>query len=60
LQGFTWLNCLFEMADSTPNFKLEDLRTVLTPYQQSSWHKTKQSILNELKIHRHRARAVIE
>ena len=57
LQDFTWLNCLFEMAETTPHFKLEDLRTVLTPYQQSAWHKTKQSILNELDIHRHRASA---
>ncbi|MFT7228799.1 MAG: hypothetical protein ACI8PW_001389 [Methylophilaceae bacterium] len=57
LQDFIWLNCLFEMAESTPHFKLEDLHTVLTPYQQSAWHKTKQSILNELQIHRHRASA---
>jgi hypothetical protein len=57
LQDFTWLSCLFEMAKTAPHFKLEDLRTILTPYQQSIWHATKQSILNELQISRHRASA---
>jgi hypothetical protein len=57
LHDFTWLNCLFHAADVSPHFKLEDLRTILTPYQQSVWHKTKQSILNELQISRHRASA---
>lgn len=57
LQDFTWLSCLFEMAKTAPHFKLEDLRAILTPYQQSIWHATKQSILNELQISRHRASA---
>ncbi len=57
LQDFTWMNRLFDMASITPHFKLEDLRTILTPYQQSVWHSTKQSILNELQINRHRASA---
>lgn len=57
MHDFTWLNCLFYAADVSPHFKLEDLRTMLTPFQQSVWHKTKQSILNELQITRHRASA---
>lgn len=57
LQDFTWMNRLFDVADMTPHFKLEDLRNILTPYQQSIWHDTKQSILNELQINRHRASA---
>jgi hypothetical protein len=57
LQDFTWLSRLFEMANATPHFKLEDLRTILSPYQQSAWHATKQSIVNELQITRHRASA---
>ena len=57
LHDFTWLNCLFEEAKVVPHFKLEDLRNVLTPYQQSVWHETKQSILDEFQISRHRASA---
>lgn len=57
LQDFTWVNRLFEVANMTPHFKLEDLRSILTSYQQSVWHTTKQSILNELEISRHRASA---
>ncbi|MEE9330792.1 MAG: hypothetical protein V3U89_01050 [Methylophilaceae bacterium] len=55
LQDFTWINCLFDLADIVPLFKLEDLRTILTPYQESVWHATKQSILDELQASRHRA-----
>lgn len=57
LQDFTWMSSLFEEAEITQHFKLQDLRTILTPYQQSIWHNTKQSILNELQISRHRASA---
>ncbi len=57
LQDYSWMNRLFEVANTTPHFKLEDLRTILTPYQQSTWHATKQSILDELQITRHRASA---
>jgi hypothetical protein len=57
LQDYTWINNLFEVANIAPHFKLQDLRTILTPYQQSVWHNTKQKILNELQISRHRASA---
>jgi hypothetical protein len=57
LHDFTWLNCLFHAADVSPHFKFEDLRAVLSPFQQSVWHNTKQSLLNELQISRHRASA---
>ncbi len=57
LHDFTWLNCLFHAANVSPHFKCEDLRAILTPFQQSIWHNTKQSILNELQIRRHRASA---
>lgn len=57
LQDFTWMSSLFEEANITPHFKLQDLRSVLTPYQESAWHHTKQVILNELQISRHRASA---
>jgi hypothetical protein len=57
LQDFTWLSQLFEVASIPPHFKLEDLRAKLTPYQESIWHETKQSILNEFQVRRHRASA---
>lgn len=55
LQDFTWMSCLFDLADIAPHFKLEDLRTTLTPYQESVWHETKQSVLDRLQSVRHRA-----
>lgn len=57
LQDFTWVSLLFELADMTPCFKLKDLSTILTTYQKSVWHATKQSILSELQLRRHRASA---
>ncbi len=57
LQDFTWMNQLFNLAGISPLFKLEDLRSILSPYQQSVWHETKQSILNDLQLSRHRASA---
>jgi len=54
---YSWLNQLFHEANISPHFKLQDLRTILTPYQQSVWHETKQTILDELQISRHRASA---
>lgn len=57
LQDYTWLSQLFEAANISPHFKLEDLRTVLTPFQKSIWHTTKQSIINEFQVRRHRASA---
>lgn len=55
LQDFTWMSKLFDFAGVTPLFKLEDLRNALTSYQQSIWHETKQSILEDLQLTRHRA-----
>lgn len=57
LHDYTWLNQLFHEANITPHFKLQDLLTILSPYQQSVWHQVKQSILGELQISRHRASA---
>lgn len=54
-QDFVWISCLFDLADMTPSFKLEDLRTVLTPFQESIWHRTKQTIVDGLEAMRHRA-----
>ncbi len=57
LHDFTWLHSLFNEAEMTPHFKLKDLQTILTPFQQATWHEAKQSVLNELQLSRHRASA---
>jgi len=54
-QDFIWMSRLFDLANITPKFKLEDLRTVLTPFQESIWHTTKQAIVDGLQLERHRA-----
>lgn len=57
LHDYTWLNCLFHAADTSPHFKLQDLQTILTPSQKAAWRDTKQMILSELQGNRHRASA---
>ena len=57
LHDFTWLNCLFHAANVSPHFKFQDLRVVLTPFQQSLWHNAKEDVLNQLQISRHLASA---
>jgi len=57
LHDFTWMSQLFNLAEITPLFKLEDLRNILSPFQESIWHQTKQSILDDLQMRRHRASA---
>jgi len=54
-QDFTWMNRLYEMAGMQPNFKIEDIRTILTPYQLSIWHETKEAITEKQALKRHRA-----
>jgi hypothetical protein len=52
---YVWLSRLFESADRTPFFKLQDLRYVLTTDQLTHWHATKEKVLGELHLSRHRA-----
>jgi hypothetical protein len=46
---------LFDAADQSPNFRLEDLRYVLTPEQEAIWHATKSAVQADLHATRHRA-----
>lgn len=55
MHDFTWISLLFESAKIRQRFKLEDLRNVLTPKQEATWHNTKSKIQEELNIQRHRA-----
>ncbi len=52
---FNWLSRLFDAADSSPQFQLEDLRKVLPQDKEPLWHSTKQAVTEELQLSRHRA-----
>lgn len=52
---FVWMARLFEAAERTPLFKLEDLRLILSPEQQAQWHEVKDEITRESDLSRHRA-----
>jgi len=52
---YTWLNALFEAAEMTPRFKLENLRSLLTDAEADQWHTVKAQISSERGNQRHRA-----
>ena len=54
-QDFVWISRLFDAADRTPNFRIEDLRYVLTPEQEAQWHATKTHVIDDMNATRHRA-----
>lgn len=54
-QDYAWLARLFDEAETTPAFKLEDLRTLLNEEQAARWHQVVQQVRGELSIGRHRA-----
>lgn len=52
---FNWLSRLFDAAEMSPSFRLEDIRTLLNDDQMAVWHATKSDIIAELRLERHRA-----
>lgn len=52
---YVWLANLFEAAGFSCHFKLDDLRSILTPDQQAQWHDTKGIVENTIELRRHRA-----
>lgn len=54
---YTWLSALFEAAEMTPRFKLENLRSLLTEQEAEQWHAVKAQIASERGTQRHRASA---
>jgi len=52
---YSWLGALFDAADLTPHFKLENLRKLLTEAQAEQWHTVKAAITQERGAQRHRA-----
>ncbi|WP_183326017.1 hypothetical protein [Halomonas cerina] len=51
----TWLSLLFHHAGMLPAFRLEALRILLSESQQALWSDTKEAVIREMGIHRHRA-----
>ncbi len=54
-QDYVWLHSLFEAAEMTPLFKLEDLRLQLSESQKAVWHDTKQVVIASLAARTHNA-----
>lgn len=54
---YTWLGVLYEAAEITPSFRLENLRILLSDAEAEQWHSVKDRVTAELGIQRHRASA---
>lgn len=52
---YTWLNRLYEAANRSPSFKLDNLRALLTDAEAACWHDVKRSVVLSLGLARHRA-----
>lgn len=54
---YTWLNRLYEVAERSPSFKLDNLRTLLSDDEADRWHEVKRSVASGQTAPRHRASA---
>lgn len=52
---YTWLNKLYDAADSVPSFRLDNLRALLTDNEANRWHDLKLSVAKRANLTRHRA-----
>lgn len=52
---YTWLSTLFDAANMTPSFKLDNLRALLDEDEADQWHMVKQQVSSERGSQRHRA-----
>jgi hypothetical protein len=52
---YTWLNKLYDAANRSPSFRLENLRALLTDAEASRWHELKLSVAKQANLPRHRA-----
>ena len=57
VNDYSWLGALFDAADMTPAFKLENLRALLDEQQADQWHTVKALVSSERGVQRHRASA---
>jgi hypothetical protein len=51
----SWLGKLFDLVEMTQLFKLESLRSLLSEQQSARWHQTKDEVIKEFNLQRHRA-----
>lgn len=54
---YAWLNRIYESADRSPSFRLENLRALLDEQQAAHWHEVKATLSGRLGRQRHRASA---
>ena len=54
---YSWLALLFETAQATPSFRLENLRMLLSEEEADHWHTVKTRVTAERGAQRHRASA---
>lgn len=54
---YSWLGALFDAADMSPSFRLENLRKLLSEAEADQWHMVKAQISSERGAQRHRASA---
>ena len=52
---YVWLSVLYDEAGTSPAFKLDNLRALLTDGQAARWAQIKAQVSAELKLERHRA-----
>lgn len=52
---YQWLARLFDAAENQPAFALKDLRMLLDDVAQARWQSTRECVLHELQLQRHRA-----
>ena len=54
---YTWLATLFDAAQMTPSFRLENLRVLLSEREAAYWDVLKRQVTQEMRVQRHRASA---
>lgn len=54
---YSWLGALFDAAEMSPAFRLENLRALLDDQQADQWHTVKAQVSSERGVQRHRASA---
>lgn len=52
---YSWLGALFDAADMSPSFHIENLRALLNDSEAALWHQIKAQVAGEMKLRRHRA-----
>jgi hypothetical protein len=57
VNDYSWLGALFDAADMSPAFRLENLRALLDDQQADQWHTVKAQVSSERGVQRHRASA---